>query len=354
MKALVDEASFEVMAYASASAYNLKDRLATNGRGCGPYGELFRNDAKVTVLERDPSGERPVAGNRPGNGEAPDVPSRHVLLSSSGRGWSGVDAAEVIHPQDDFASPAIPSHVLVVNLASPLDAKEKLRGREGYLGVGGIVVLPAGAPSEWHLERRGEVRHLHLYLDPALVRGIASGAGLDPDKAELVETVGVRDPQIEHAAMSLLSELRSGDLGARIYAESLANVLAVNLLRRHSSLGRSSARKLEHERAGGLPEASLRTALDYVGDNLAADLTLAEIAREVGMSPYHFSRMFKLSTGLSPHQYVMRQRIERAKALLTNTDLPVGVVAQEVGFASPSHFAQQFRRLVGVSPRSFR
>jgi AraC family transcriptional regulator len=90
-----------------------------------------------------------------------------------------------------------------------------------------------------------------------------------------------------------------------------------------------------------------------VGDNLAADLTLAEIAHEVGMSPYHFSRI-KLSTGLPPHQYVMRQRIERAKALLTNTDLPVGVVAQEVGFASPSHFAQQFRRLVGTSPRSFR
>lgn len=72
------------------------------------------------------------------------------------------------------------------------------------------------------------------------------------------------------------------------------------------------------------------------------------------MSPYHFSRMFKLSTGLPPHQYVMRQRIERAKALLTNTDLPVGVVAQEVGFASPSHFAQQFRRLVGTAPRFFR
>ncbi|MDQ3921172.1 MAG: AraC family transcriptional regulator, partial [Actinomycetota bacterium] len=136
--------------------------------------------------------------------------------------------------------------------------------------------------------------------------------------------------------------------------ESLANVLAVNLLRRHSSLGRSSARKLEHKRAGGLPEASLRTALDYVGDNLAEGLTLAEIAREVHMSPYHFSRMFKLSTGLSPHQYVMRQRIERAKALLMNTNLPVSVVAREAGFASPSHFAQQFRRLVGVSPKSFR
>jgi AraC family transcriptional regulator len=193
-------------------------------------------------VEKDSPEGRFAAENRPANGEAPDVPPEHVLLSSNGRGWSGVDAAE----------------------------------------------------------------------------------------------------------------LRSGDLGSRIYAESLANVLAVNLLRRHSSLGRSSARKLEHERASGLPEASLRTALDYVGDNLAEDLTLAEIAREVSMSPYHFSRMFKLSTGFSPHRYVMRQRIERAKVLLKDTDLPVGVVAQEVGFASPSHFAQQFRRLVGVSPRSFR
>ena len=216
-------------------------------------------------------------------------------------------------------------------------------------------MLPAGAPREWHLEKRGEVRHLHLYLDPALVQGVAAWAVLDPDKAELIETVGVRDPQIEHAAMSLLSELRSGDLlGGGIYAESLANVLAVNLLRDHSSLGRSSVRKLEYGRAGGLPEAALRTALDYVGDNLAENLTLAEIAREVHMSPYHFSRMFKISTGLSPHQYIMRQRIERAKALLRNTDLPVGVIAREVGFASSSHFAQQFRRLVGVSPRSFR
>lgn len=282
------------------------------------------------------------------------MPPEHVLLSSGGRGWSGVDAAEVHHPQDDFKLPAIPRHVLVVNLASPFDAKERLRGQQGYMGLGGIVVLPAGAPSEWHLERRGEVRHLHLYLDPTLVCDIAAGAGLDPDKAELVEVLGVRDPQIEHAAMSLLSELRSDDLGGRIYAESLANVLAVNLLRRHSSLGRSSVRKLEHERTGGLPEASLRTALDYVGDNLATKLTLAEIAREVSMSPYHFSRMFKLSMGFSPHQYVMRQRIERAKALLRGTDLPVGEVARKVGFSSPSHFAQQFRRFVGVSPRSFR
>ena len=315
---------------------------------------MLKNETRVTVLEKDRSEGRLAAENRPAISEAQDVPPEHVLLSSNGRGWSGIDAAEIVHPQDDFGTPAILRHVLVVNLGSPFHAKEALRGRKGYLGSGGIVVLPAGAPREWHLERRGEVRHLHLYLDPMMVRGVAAEAGLDPDKAEIIEALGVRDPQIEHAAMSLLSELRSGEVGARIYAESLANVLAINLLRSHSSLGRSSVRKLERERPSGLPETCLRTALDYVGDNLAGNLSLAEIAREVGMSPYHFSRRFKLSTGLSPHQYVMRQRIERAKVLLKHTDLPVGVVAREVGFASPSHFAQQFRSLVGLSPRSSR
>lgn len=318
------------------------------------FDSIQGHNERAKILERDSRKEGFTPENRRATGEVPDVPPEHILLSSSGRGWSGIDAAEVHHPQDDFGTPAIPRHVLVLNLGSPFDAKETLRGREGYLGSGGIVVLPAGAPREWHLDRRGEVRHLHLYLDPALVRSVAAGAGLDPDEVELIEALGIRDPQIEYAALSLLSELRSGEVGARIYTESLANVLAINLLRRHSSLGRSSMSKLENERPRGLPEASLHTALEYMGDNLAKDLTLAELAREVSMSPYHFSRMFKTSTGFPPHQYIMRQRIERAKALLCNTDLPVGVIAREVGFANHSHFAQQFRRLVGVSPRSFR
>lgn len=163
--------------------------------------------------------------NQPATDEAPDEPPEHVLLSSSDRGWSGVDAAEIHHPQDDFGTPAIPRHVLVVNLGNPFDLKETIRAREGYLGFGGTIVLPAGSPREWHLERRGEVRNLHFYLDPALVQGVSAGAELGPEKAELVEVLSVREPQIEHAAISLLSELRFDEMATRIYAESLASVL---------------------------------------------------------------------------------------------------------------------------------
>src|SRR5215470_17498480 len=83
-----------------------------------------------------------------------DVPPEHIVQSSRGKGWQGIDIAEVIHPLDDFALPAIPRHVLVVNLGSPTEIRERLVGREG------------------HLERRGEVRHLHLYLSPALIHQV--------------------------------------------------------------------------------------------------------------------------------------------------------------------------------------
>ena len=85
----------------------------------------------------------------------------------------------------------------------------------------------------------------------------------------------MRDPFLEQAGMALLEEIASGGPAGRLYAESLASVLAVHLLRNHSSLGRGASRSLDPERAGRLPEASLRAAMDYVGDNLSGDLSLA-------------------------------------------------------------------------------
>jgi AraC family transcriptional regulator len=104
----------------------------------------------------------------------------------------------------------------------------------------------------------------------------------------------------------------------------------------------------------GLPRSALRRALDYIGDNLASDPSLAGMAGAAGLSPNHFSKLFKRSTGLPPHQYVIRQRIEKAKALLAGTDLPVGVVARDCGFSDQAHLTRHFRRLVGATPTSFR
>src|SRR5437867_4754257 len=142
-----------------------------------------------------------------------DVPLEHIVQSSSGKGWHGLDVAEIIHPLDDFSLPALPRHTLVINLSPPSTIQERLAGRKGHLGTGNLVILPAGAPTNWHLEREAEVRHLHLYLSPTLIQEIATAADLNPDAIEFVETLGVVDPQIETMALSLLAELRSEGLG---------------------------------------------------------------------------------------------------------------------------------------------
>lgn len=278
-----------------------------------------------------------------------DVPLDHVVTSSCERGWNGLDAAEILHPNDDFAVPALARHVLVFNLGAPMVATERRTGRGGQLSDGRAMILPAGQARDWHLERRDEVRHLHLYLAPSLVRAVAAEAELNPDNVELLAAYGVCDPQLDQIAAMLLADLRSDELGTRIHAEALTTVLAVRLLRRHSSLNPSRMRG-----AARLPSPVLNRALDYIESNLSEDLALEGIARAAGFSPYHFARLFKASTGLSPHQYIIRRRVERARILLTTTNRALPQIASEVGFANGSHLSLHFRRLFGVGPSDYR
>ena len=103
---------------------------------------------------------------------------------------------------------------------------------------------------------------------------------------------------------------------------------------------------------GGLPGYRLKHVLDYIGDNLAEDLSLTQLAAVAGMSPHYFAELFKRSTGQAPHRYVLLQRIER-KTGLRGTGRSVIEVGLDVGFQTPSHFARMFRKFVGASPSSF-
>jgi AraC family transcriptional regulator len=103
-----------------------------------------------------------------------------------------------------------------------------------------------------------------------------------------------------------------------------------------------------------LPKYKLRAVIDYIREHLDAELSLDHLAAVTHLSPYHFARLFKNSTGLPPHQYVVARRVERAKELLRQRDgLSLADVAVEVGFSSQSHFTRHFKRLVGVTPRRF-
>jgi RpiB/LacA/LacB family sugar-phosphate isomerase len=108
------------------------------------------------------------------------------------------------------------------------------------------------------------------------------------------------------------------------------------------------------EPVGGLPPWRLQRVFAYIRENISREVSVAQLAKTVGMSQYYFSKLFKMSTGTTPHQYVMRQRAERAQELLRDSKIALANVAAQVGFETQSHFTSVFRHIVGITPKRYR
>src|SRR5262249_44910702 len=161
---------------------------------------------------------------------------------------------------------------------------------------------------------------------------------------------GLDLPPLRAAMWAVDAELTAGGAGGRLAAESLANVVAVHLIR-HVLAPRSPARR----RDGTLPRGRLRAVVAYIEGPLDAGPSLEQVAAVARLSAYHFARQFKAATGLPPYQYVILRRVERARQLLqAGTDLSLAEVAAHAGFSDQSQFTHHFKRLVGVTPGQFR
>ena len=171
----------------------------------------------------------------------------------------------------------------------------------------------------------------------------------DFDRLELLAIAQTRNSQTEAIATMLLTERQQEQSSGALYVDSLANVLAVHLLRNYAT-----TQPLLPSFEGGLPPRQLGRIVDYIDSYLERDIKLADLAELLSMSPFHFSRLFKQSTGLSPHQYLLQQRVERAKQLLRNTDRLIADIALECGFSSHSHLSRKFRQFTGMTPKAYR
>jgi AraC family transcriptional regulator len=149
---------------------------------------------------------------------------------------------------------------------------------------------------------------------------------------------------LDQLRIELISERQPSPL----FARSLAQALAVHLVRTYLD-PHSVAR-----RGNALQAYKLRRVIEAMSERLADDFSLTHLAEIADLSEYHFSRMFKRATGLSPSQYFIRLRMARARHLLLETDRSIIDIGMEVGYSSPSHFSQVFRREVGVTPRAYR
>jgi AraC family transcriptional regulator len=166
---------------------------------------------------------------------------------------------------------------------------------------------------------------------------------------DLTPQIGFRNQHILHVALSLLHELNEANVVGQLYADSLAIGLALQVVKRYISL------KDVRIGCGGMSPHKLRKAVGLIdAEEEEGRVSLRVVAKEVGLSYFHFSRAFKQSIGMSPTNYIAERRVERAKTLMQETDLPIAEIAIRSGFSSQSHFTTSFRRLAKVTPRSFR
>jgi AraC family transcriptional regulator len=267
-------------------------------------------------------------------------------------GWKGLEA---VRYRSDSASvelslPPVSYHCLVLLSRPPkkLDVRYEGVKRDMPPAAGSIAAVPAG--SSQLVRWQGSKDDLLIYLEPRLVARVAAESfGFDSSRTVMPPLYGLNVLELRSAMLAVDAELGAGGVGGSLLVESLANVLAVQLIRHITG-----PRRLNASADGALPRHKLRRVIEYIMENLGGSPTLEQMAAVVHLSAYHFARQFKAATGLAPHQYVISRRVERAQHLLrTNGGLGLGEVAFRSGFANQSHFCFHFKRIVGITPRQF-
>ncbi|MEO8179088.1 MAG: AraC family transcriptional regulator [Deltaproteobacteria bacterium] len=237
--------------------------------------------------------------------------------------------------------------LLLTERGSTARTRVQAGGRVVYDGgdrAGSLSVVPAGEERVASY-RDGEIVYAALWFDPALWASLFGAEACSP--AALPLHVNGHEPVVAALLGDLSVSTARGDDPGTLYVEHLVALAWARLAR----LGPAAPLR---RRAAPLAKGSLARVEEYIGENLAADLSVSDLARVVELEPDTFARKFKLATGLAPHAFVLEQRIQRSERLLAETRLGIASIALEVGFSSQSHMTQMFRRARGVTPHAYR
>src|SRR5918998_3002362 len=276
-----------------------------------------------------------------------DVHISSPFVEKRGAAWGPVRVEHYRLREGELPEHAHRRHLLLLALSG---CSGEIRTAGGLRAVGqsrgGVCLIPSGEPFSSRLP--GETECLGIYLDPALVERAARDADSGA-RFEVVARSNPRDSVVSQVGLALMAEMESEAPGARLYAESLANVLAVHVLRNYTAEG-AAPRAFK----GGLSGRRLRRVLSYIAENHGRELTLEDLAGEAAMSTFHLAREFKRTTGTTPHQHLIKFRVERAKALLAESEMPLVEVGLRSGFSHQSHFTRLFHKHTGTTPQSYR
>ena len=276
------------------------------------------------------------------------APDSGVLFSSADIGWRGITVELHRIPPLEMPEHYIEGHRLLVNVSQPVQFEWKAGNRWQH------TRLKTG---EFCLQTHGDLNFprwtenfefLAISLDPSFVIRAFQDTGVS-ETLMFRTRRGEFDPVIADFARRFKTELESGSYCGVLYSESLAIAFALHLIESHLDRAQNLRRP-----PGKLASIQLKQIVEYIHEHLGEELSLTDMAEQLSLSPFHFARLFKNSLGLSPHQYVLQNRIERAKQLITvSGKLSLTEISVRVGFFDQTHFTKVFKRVVGITPNTF-
>lgn len=283
-------------------------------------------------------------------GECPDAEMTRVLktkpvhMASSSCGaitlWKHDPLHDVVKPMDD--------HVIMTFPAGSVRF-ERRNGKafvNGMTRPGTVTVIPAGSSSRWDIYQPLNV--VQLYLPHATLQRVAHEADVAAP-GDLVERTVHPDPVTSRLLLSAADVLEGSAALDALFRHQMTDLLATRLLVAHAG-----SPVTVQPVTGGLSPKVLCRAIERLRSDSNADVSLAALASDAGLSRFHFCRAFKESTGLSPHAWRRQQRLEEAKNMLRGTDASVLSVAVALGYSSQTAFAAAFRKLTGDTPSNWR
>jgi AraC family transcriptional regulator len=308
-------------------------------------------------VSRD-SSENPPAASEAHQGTPPDGDRRpaglemarvlktapvHVAVNPSGgtiAHWKHGALHDVVEPMAD--------HVIMTYTGS-MQRLERRSGRSAAIGTarsGVVTIIPAGSSARWDIP--GLVNVVQLYLPHTTLERVASEADT-ATPSDLLERTGHPDPITSRLLMSAADVLDGNEALDTLFRQQLTDLLATRLLAAHAG-----SPPTFRPATGGLAPKTLLRAIERLRSDGDADVSLAALASDAGLSRFHFCRAFKESTGLSPHAWLRQYRLEQAMTMLRDTDASVVSIAIALGYSSQTAFAAAFRRLTGETPSDWR
>jgi AraC family transcriptional regulator len=284
-------------------------------------------------------------------------PKTTLLKSSNDLGWSTLFAHLRSHGRYEGpgAAPPPDTHVAIVVRGSDegfATCKSAGRWHPARLTTGSIWLRPIGRKSDEARICSAKLEFLHLYVPTVAFARLMDDYNLPAVPGRSIRySCGLQDELIHQIGQSVLSEMMSPTAAGRMLVETSSLMLAARLAHAHAE---TELVRLPILTLPRLDDRRLRRVLAYIEEHLAEDFTVTDLANVACLSIYHFTRAFAAATGVPPHRYVSRRRLETARAMIATGRASLSEIALECRFSSQSSFTRAFRRATGMTPAEYR